>query len=266
GLVQRVAPRAAFRGQSITLAAGDSLDQPLLIELLVANGYNRTDTVMEPGEFAARGGIFDIFPAGEPEPVRLDLFGDEIENIRRFDPASQRSSDRLDRFVMRPVADFTLDQASISRFRTGWRDLFGPAAAADPLYQHVSDGRRHAGMEHWLPLFHDQMETLVDYLPGLAVILAHQAEEVLAARLEMIADHFEARRQPVREGEVPYRPLPPHLMYLDRKGWDGILAGHPVVTFNPFARPDDAPGLDAGGRPGILFARGTGAEGRENVF
>lgn len=212
GLVQRVAPRAAFRGQSLTLAAGDSLDQALLIDLLVAAGYNRTDTVMEPGEFATRGGIFDIFPSGEAEPVRLDLFGDEVENIRRFDPATQRSSDRLDRFVMRPVADFTLDQASISRFRTGWRDLFGPAAASDPLYEHVSDGRRHAGLEHWLPLFHEHLETLVDYLPGVSIILAHQVEDVLAARLEMIADHFEARRQPVREGEVPYRALPPHLM------------------------------------------------------
>ncbi len=266
GLVQRVTPRAAFRGQSLTVAAGDNLDQEFLIELLVTNGYNRTDTVMEPGEFATRGGIFDIFPSGEAEPVRLDLFGDEVENIRRFDPATQRSSERLDRFVMRPVADFSLDQASISRFRTGWRDLFGPAAAGDPLYQHVSDGRRHAGLEHWLPLFYEHLETLVDYLPGVAVIMAHQADEVLSSRLEMIADHFEARRQPVREGEVPYRPLPPHLMYLDRKGWDGMLAGRPVVVFNPFSRPDGAEGIDALGRPGILFARSAVDGSRENVF
>ncbi|GCE79203.1 transcription-repair coupling factor [Komagataeibacter oboediens] len=265
GIVQRVAPRAAFAGQSMTIKTGESLDAPFLMELLIAHGYNRTDTVMDQGEFATRGGIFDIFPAGDSEPVRLDLFGDEVENIRRFDPGTQRSTAKIDSLTMRPVADFSLDPASISRFRTGWRDLFGPAAANDPLYQHISDGRRHAGMEHWLPLFHEQMETLVDYLPGVSISLANQAEEVLVTRLEMIADHYDARRQPTREGEVPYRPLPPHLMYLDRKGWDAMIAGHKAVVFMPFAQPDGAPGMDAGGRPGQMFAK-TVTDGRENVF
>ncbi|WP_281649410.1 transcription-repair coupling factor [Novacetimonas hansenii] len=266
GLIQRVAPRRAFAGQSLNIATGEALDQEFLIELLVANGYNRTDTVMEPGEFATRGGIFDIFPAGEAEPVRLDLFGDEVENIRGFDPATQRSTTQKNALVMRPVADFSLDPDSISRFRTGWRDLFGPAAAEDPMYQHVSDGRRHAGMEHWLALFHEHMETLVDYLPDVSISLAQQAEEAFAARLEMITDHFEARRQPPREGEVPYRALPSHLMYLDRKGWDAMLSGHPAMVFMPFAQPDGAPGIDAGGRPGQMFAR-TATDGmRENVF
>ncbi|MFT9298832.1 MAG: transcription-repair coupling factor, partial [Gluconobacter sp.] len=86
-LLQRVPPRSAFKGQSISVATGEMLDQSLLIEVLVANGYTRTDTVMEAGEFAARGGIFDLFPAGAPDPIRLDLFGDEVENIRAFDIA-----------------------------------------------------------------------------------------------------------------------------------------------------------------------------------
>ncbi len=112
-------------------------------------------------------------------------------------------------------------------------------------------------MEHWVPLFHAQMETLLDYLPGASVSLDHQAEEVLAARLEMIADHFAARRAIPRDGEVPYRPLPPGRLYLDRAGWDAMLAGGPLFAFSPFGRPDGAVGVDGGGRPGPIFAQAT---------
>ncbi len=265
-LVQRVPPRSTFAGQSLTVKTGDTLDVQFLVEVLVGSGYGRTDTVMEPGEFATRGGIVDIFPSGEPEPVRLDLFGDEVENIRRFDPASQRSTDRLDALVLRPVSEISFDPDSITRFRTGWRERFGPEAAEDPIYQSVSDGRRHAGVEHWMPLFHERLETLIDYLPGVSVSLDHQVDEVLAARLEMIADHAEARTLPARDGEVPYRALPSALLYLDRAAWTAMLDRLPVLAFSPFARPDDAPGVDAGGRPGIMFARSLAPGQREGVF
>lgn len=265
-VVQRVAPRSTFKGQSLTIRQGESLDQEFLIELLVANGYTRTDTVMEAGEFASRGGIFDLYPAGAAEPVRLDLFGDEVENIRAFDPGSQRSTSRLQELTLRPVSEFSLDPESISRFRTGWRDVFGPGAAADPLYEHVSDGRRYPGLEHWLPLFHAEMETVFDYLPGVSVSLDYQAEEVLKTRLEMIDDHYQARRQPPREGETPYRALPPHLLYLDSKGWNAILSRLPVVAFSPYAKPDGARGMDVGGRPGKMFAKIVPNAEREKVF
>ena len=102
---------------------------------------------MEPGEYAVRGGIVDIFPAGEPDPVRLDLFGDEVESIRRFDATTQRSTDRIDRLELRPVSEVSLDPASVSRFREAWRELFGPDAAKDPIYaQHL---RRPAPSRAW---------------------------------------------------------------------------------------------------------------------
>ncbi len=265
-LVQRVPPRTAFAGQSLSVKAGETLDVEFLVEVLVASGYNRTDTVMEPGEFATRGGIVDIFPSGEGEPVRLDLFGDEVENIRSFDPATQRSSGKLEALILRPVSEISLDPDSVSRFRTGWRERFGIEATNDPIYHSVSDARRHSGVEHWMPLFHERLETLVDYLPGVSVSFDHQVDEVLSARLEMIADHAEARRMPPREGEVPYRPLPPELLYLDRAAWTEMLRRLPVLSFSPFARPDDALGFDAGGRPGIMFARSLPAGQRENVF
>ena len=265
-LVQRVSPRSTFEGQSLAIKQGESLDQEFLCELLVANGYTRTDTVMEPGEFATRGGIFDLYPAGASEPVRLDLFGDEVENIRTFDPGSQRSTGHLRELTLRPVSELSLDADSISRFRTGWRDVFSPAAASDSLYEYVSEGRRYPGLEHWLPLFHTNLETLFDYLPGASVSLDYQVGEILHARLEMIEDHYQARRQPVREGETPYRALPPHLLYLDQKGWDAALARFPCVTLSPFAMPDGASGLDVGGRPGKMFSKIVAGAEREQVF
>ncbi len=109
------------------------------------------------------------------------------------------------------------------------------------------------------------METLLDYLPGASVSLDHQADEVLAARLEMIEDHYAARRLVPRDGEVPYRPLPPERLYLDRDGWDAMLAGGPLFAFSPFARPDGAVGVDGGGRPGPVFFQSGGGPGT-NVF
>jgi transcription-repair coupling factor (superfamily II helicase) len=260
-LVQLVPPRETFRDAGLTLASGGPIDTKALAVFLEAHGYGRAGTVMEAGEYAIRGGIIDIFAAGEPEPVRLDLFGDTIESIRRFDPASQRSGERINGLVLRAVSEVPLDAESISRFRTAWRELFAPAAASDPLYLSVSQGRRHPGVEHWVPLFHPAMETLLDYLPGASVSLDHQADEVLAGRLEMIADHFAARGAAPRDGETPYRALPPKFLYLDRAAWDALLAARPLFAFSPFARPDGVEGIEGGGRPGPIFATPSASAG-----
>jgi transcription-repair coupling factor (superfamily II helicase) len=264
-LVQRVPPRAAFRGAALEVKVNGDLQPQKLARFLEANGYGRANTVMEPGEYAVRGGIIDIFPAGEEDPVRIDLFGDTVESIRSFDPSTQRSEGKRNRMVLRPVSEVPLDKQAISRFRTEWRELFGPKAAEDPIYLSVSEGRRHPGMEHWAPLFHPVMETLLDYLPGASVSLDYQADEALSARLEMIADHYEARKQSAREGEVPYRPLAPGRLYLNRAEWDRILSGGPVLAFSPFARPNGAVGIDGSGRPGPIFAQTAGGPGI-NVF
>ncbi len=266
-LVQRVPPQMVFAGAALGIAQGSVVDIARLTLFLEANGYGRADTVMEPGEYAVRGGIVDLFPSGEPEPVRLDLFGDTVESLRRFDPTTQRSTGPAGALVLRPVSEVPLDGDGVSRFRTGWRELFGQGATEDPLYQSISQGRRHPGMEHWVPLFHEAMETLLDYLPSPAVTLDHQADEVLDRRLEMIADHYDARRTVSRDGEVPYRPMPPEQLYLDRAQWDAMLAQGPLLAFSPFGRPDGAEGLDAGGRPGPVFAQaGAGIAGVDSLF
>jgi transcription-repair coupling factor (superfamily II helicase) len=257
-LVQRVPPRSAFAGASMELTVNGSVQPEKLAEFLEANGYGRAGTVMEPGEYAMRGGIIDVFPAGEADPVRLDLFGDTIESIRTFDPSSQRSAGKRSALSLRPVSEVPLGKASIAHFRTEWRDLFGQDAAKDPIYLSISDGRRHPGMEHWVSLFHRTMENLLDYLPDAAVSLDHQADDVLEARLEMIADHFQARKSIPRDGEVPYRPVPPQRLYLDRGEWDEMLSQGPHLALSPFVMPGGAGGVDGGGRPGPVFAQSGG--------
>ncbi|MBR0668958.1 transcription-repair coupling factor [Roseomonas hellenica] len=265
-LVQKVPPRAAFAGATLSLAPGGRLEPEALARFLEANGYGRTGTVMEHGEYAMRGGIFDVFPAGQTDPVRIDFFGDEVESLRRFDTGTQRSGAKVERLVLRPSGEVFLDEASIARFRAGYRELFGNAAAEDPLYVSLSAGRKHPGMEHWAGLFYDAMETLLDYAPGASLSLDHQGEDVLTARFEMIADHYEARRTPVRvaEGEVPYRPVPPGRLYLDRAAWHDMLDDLQILRFSPFAKPPGEQGIDAEGRPGLLFSEARAAG--QNVF
>jgi transcription-repair coupling factor (superfamily II helicase) len=265
-LAQKVPPPATFQDATMTLRKGGRVQPEALTAFLESNGYHRTGTVMEHGEYAVRGGIIDLYPAGESDPVRLDLFGDEIEDMRRFDTATQRSGKVVPELRLRPVGEVFLDEDSRARFRSAYRELFGAAAAEDPLYVSVSAGRKHPGMEHWAGLFHEHMATLIDYVPGASVSLDHQAEDVATARFEMVADHYEARRVPVRiaEGEVPYRPAPPATLHLTRGDWNVMLSGGPVLQFIPFARADGADGIEAGGRPGPLLtdARIAG----ENVF
>ena len=252
--LQKVPPRSALAGAGIGLKAGDSFAPEDLAAFLDADGYNRVGTVMEAGEFSLRGGIVDVFPAGDTAPVRIDFFGDNVESIRRFNPETQRSGDAVDRLDFHPASELSFDGASVARFRSVWREMFGPKSVEDPLYHSVSAGHRHPGVEHYAPLFAESMETIFDYLPNASVSLDHQAEGALEARLELIADHFAERRGPARSGEQPYRPIPPEMLYLDQLAWDAALARGPVFGFTPFAKPDGATGVDVGGRPGAILA------------
>ncbi|GHD47816.1 transcription-repair-coupling factor [Thalassobaculum fulvum] len=257
-VLQRVPPRRYFEGASLTLKVGQEMPLDDLLAVFTRSGYGRTDTVREPGEYAVRGGIVDVFPTGMDEPVRLDFFGDELEAARPFDAMTQRTSGKLDRVVFRPVGETLLDDQSIHRFRTGYRALFGAEVASDPVYEAVSAGHRHGGMEHWLPLFHDGMATLLDYVGEVAVTLDHQVDEVATARFEQIAEYYDARRQMLRAGGAEsggiYRPLPADALYLGPDEWTALLADRPVGALTPFAAPPGAAVIDLGAAGGVDFA------------
>ncbi len=263
--VQRVPPRKLFDGRALRLAKGEAGNLDRLRSFLEHNGYNRTDTVREPGEFAVRGGIVDVYPAGAAAPLRLDFFGDTVENIRGFDALSQRSTGTLGHVELRPTNEVLLDERVIERFRTRYRQEFGASVQSDPLYESVSAGRRSAGMEHWLPLYYESLETIFDYLPGAALSLDHQAEEVRADRLETIADFYAARLTTPAPGAPVYRALKPALLYLDDKEWAKNLEARRVARLSPFAAPPGSQSFDAGAEAGHDFAASR-ADPNINLF
>ncbi|RMD61368.1 MAG: transcription-repair coupling factor [Alphaproteobacteria bacterium] len=268
-LLQRVPPRAVFAARSLAARVGDELAVERLNAYLADNGYIRVETVSEPGEYALRGGIVDLFPPGEMQPLRLDFFGDELESVRRFDPLSQRTTGRSDGFVLKPVSEIILSAETIARFRAGYVAAFGAVIGADPLYEAISAGRMHPGMEHWLPLFYERLETILDYLPEAALTFDHQAQEARDARLETIRDYYQARKSLERaetfDGAV-YKPLEPTRLYLDAQDWDTALSERAVGQFSPFAAPDHGVEvIDAGGHRGRDFAEARATPG-VNVF
>src|SRR4051812_10930266 len=263
--LQRVPARDLLATQSLSAAPGNMLAMDGVTQWLELNGYNRTSTVREPGDYAVRGGIVDLYPPGMGDPVRLDFFGDTLESIRTFDAETQRSMDTLRRPDLVPVSESQPTSETIRRFRTGYVETFG-TSPNDPLYEAVSEGRRHPGMEHWLPLFHQNLETLFDYVPDAAVVLEPLAEDAAHERFAQIADYYQPRREALeadRAGRI-YKPLPPDRLYLGEDEWKLLLGQGALARLSPFADPD-ASVVDAGTRQGRNFAPER-TEAEANVF
>ncbi|HML14966.1 MAG TPA: CarD family transcriptional regulator, partial [Xanthobacteraceae bacterium] len=301
-ILQRVPAREMVARQSLVAAPGNVLPMSGITQWLELNGFNRAATVREAGDYAVRGGILDLFAPGMDEPVRLDFFGDALETIRTFDPETQRSITELRTLDLVPVSEFQLTSDTIRLFRTGYVAAFGAAAPDDVLYEAVSEGRRYAGMEHWLPLFHKQMESLFDYLspsphrgegrgegartstaepphPNLLragerggaptpILLEPLAEDAAHERLAQIADYYEARRAALDQagGSVPYKPLPPDRLYLAEAEWKERLDKSALARLSPFAAPEGtANTIDIAARAGKNFTAERNEAGK-NVF
>lgn len=265
--VQRLPKRSEVARQSLSIASGNQMRMEKLVSWLEDNGFLRTSTVREAGEYAVRGGIIDLFAAGQGEPVRVDFFGDTIDSIRSFDVESQRTIAQKKRLDLVPMSEIILSPEAIARFRERYVALFGASDRDDMLYQSVSEGRRYTGIEHWLGLFADGLDTLFEYVPEAAVVLDHLAEEALAERFDDIVDHYQARRNAMgqNQGGVPYRPVPPDRLYLDLDEWKAREAMAPLLRMTPFSEPDDTMVVDLGGRHGRTFAAERTAD-NVNVF
>ena len=187
----------------------------------------------------------------------MDFFGDTLDGIRQFDPATQRTVKSLETVDLSPVSEVILDEASIRRFRQNYRIEFGAAGTDDPLYEAISAGRKHQGVEHWLPFFHDQMDTLFDYLPDATVILDDQSTPARLARWDTIADQYDARKTAFTQKgrlDTVYKPAPPELLYLNDAAWQDALAEHRQVALSVLPQPTGLNALDAGARLGRNFA------------
>ncbi|MGF1650974.1 MAG: transcription-repair coupling factor [Hyphomicrobiaceae bacterium] len=256
-VLQRLAPRSFIRASLKTLAPGQRIDIPRLTRRLQAAGFVRTGMVIEQGDFAVRGGIVDVFPPGRVNPIRLDFFGDTLESIKSFDPETQRTIKGVQKMGLMPISEIALSSEAVQRFRAGYVALFGGNLAEDPLYQAVSEGRSFAGMEHWLPLFHEKLETLFDYLdPGAAVSFDEAADEAIRQRFELISEHYQARVDGLEAetfGAPPYKPVPPDRMFIDGSEWARLLATRGVWRLTA-ARDSVARSTEScGGRVGRTF-------------
>ncbi|KIZ46480.1 transcription-repair coupling factor, partial [Rhodopseudomonas palustris] len=266
--VQRVPAREIVAAQALSVAPGNVVPMDSIVAWLEHNGYNRSSTVREPGEYAVRGGILDLFPAGLDQPVRFDFFGDTLESIRAFDAETQRTLMDMRALDLVPISEFQLVTETIKRFRMGYVAQFGAPRRDDPLYEAVSEGRRHPGMEHWLPLFQERMDTLFDYLDGAPVAIEPQSEDAATARFAQIADYYDARREAMElpGGGAIYQPLPPDRLYLGEDEWRKRLEDVALARLTPFAVPEDQAGvIDAGARAGRNFAPER-ADPAVNVF
>lgn len=270
-MAQRCPSSSVLSGSRIQLKPGQSVDNDALLHHFTSNGYARTATVMEPGDFAVRGGVIDVFPPDGEEPVRLDFFGDSLESIRTFDPETQRSQKQLSQIEFTPVSEVIIDETSISLYRGGFVKAFGAVQRDDPVYQAVSEGARPAGVEHWLPLFYPEVVTPFSYLPETCLIgvdaLAHEAFD---ERVEQVKDYFDARQLAAEAAHSSslsastYRALEPNALYLTREDWDRALSARVVRNFTSFVEPGDNT-VDAGGKQGRVFAAERAAE-NTNVF
>ncbi|OLP53810.1 transcription-repair coupling factor [Rhizobium rhizosphaerae] len=237
--LQKMAPRSVIETMTFSARPGGVVRMDDIAHRLERNGFERVSTVREVGEFAVRGGILDVYVPGAAEPLRLDFFGDTLESIRSFDPASQRTTGQAKSLDLNPMSEVMLTPETISHFRKEYLSLFGAATRDDALYQAVSEGRRYAGMEHWLPLFYDGLETVFDYLDGFTLVTDHTAREAAAERFRLVEDYHEARRDAGGgKGQMaqaaPYKPVPPDRLYLTRDQFVAALISRRAIRLSPF--------------------------------
>lgn len=268
-LMQRLPPLDILKQAEFNLSKGDVLSRDALQLFFDINGYCRTDVVREAGEYAIRGSIIDLFPSTAPHAIRLDLFGDEIETVRSFDPLTQLTIGDVQNIQLGSMAEVFLDDASVQRFRTGYRDLFGAITDSDPLYAAVTARRRFPGIEHWAPLFHMKQTDLLACAPDAAVSLDWQVEEAMKARWSQIEEFYQARltllqaqkgKHKQQTGAV-YRPLPPDSLYLKPDELMKELAGRTVLDISPMPAANTA--LNAGGTKGLDFAEARARQDHE---
>jgi transcription-repair coupling factor (superfamily II helicase) len=275
-MLQKLPPAAQLKNMAFAAKAGAHLhmdDMPAKLEGL---GFDRTDTVREVGEYAVRGGILDMFIPGSDAPIRLDFFGDTLESIRAFDPETQRTTKQLRSFELNSMSEVALNASNISRFRKNYLSQFGANTRDDALYQAISAGRRFAGMEHWLPLFYEELETLFDYIDGFTITTDHMVKEAAKERRDQIDDHYDSRLNTLEGSKAnigastPYKPILADDLYLSIENFSGFLDREKSIKLSPYEEPEtdhrQVITLDIKTGPRWASAAKNQSENRVNVF
>ncbi|MGB5292492.1 MAG: transcription-repair coupling factor [Lysobacterales bacterium] len=231
-LMQRLPPRSHALGRNIQLKTGQSLVINEFRERLQQSGYSHSDPVYQAGQFAVRGSVIDLFPSGRKLPLRIDLFDEEIESLREFDPETQRSTGSLNEFNMLPAREYPCDTASFEDFRKAFRYRFVVDTRNVTLYQDLRKGLHPQGLEQYLPLFFEQTESLLDYLPAKPLVVIQQGVEEAAADFwSSMTERWEQRRHDVE------RPvLDPQELYFEAGVMRQQLDSYDTVSLLETAR------------------------------
>ncbi len=257
--IQRLPLKKIFLNSMKNVSVGGELNFNDFVHYAVVNGYNRVEQVMEPGEYAVRGDILDIFPVGSELPLRIDLFGDEVEKIRTFDPLTQRTAGELKSYTFQVMGEVALDNNTIKTFRAKYREAFGSDGTGDELYESISNSQKYIGMENWLPFFYDEtLPTLFDYLPQAYVIAGKNVRDAVKSKEESIADYYQARLEALNIKSVneadAYRPVAPELLYLNEKEFRELLRRRRAITLTNMSLPSADDNVSAGVIPGRDFS------------
>ncbi|MGM0553317.1 MAG: transcription-repair coupling factor [Pseudomonadota bacterium] len=241
-LMQRLPPRAWLTGQGLSLRTGQRLDRMDLRDNLANAGYSAVQQVISHGEFAARGEILDLFPMGAEQPVRIEFLDDEIDSLRYFDPESQRSTERVDQVEVLPSHEFPLNDEAIREFRSRYRARFAGDPTSHPIYRDISEGLVPPGIEAYLPLFFDRMDTVFDYCPDAQIA---QIGDIAGAAAEYAREIVERHEQLGHQVDRPL--LPPESLYIDESDLadalrqrSGVALGDPVAPL-PVERGGEIP-------------------------
>ena len=260
-VLQKLAPSKIFKNARKLIKVGDKLNFDNFLHYITLNGYTRVEQVMEAGEYAMRGDIIDIFPSGMENPLRIDLFDDEVERIRTFDAVSQRTVGELKEYHFQVAGEVILDANTIRTFRANYRELFGAEGMHDEMYEAISEGRKYIGMENWLPLFYeDALPSLFDYLPSAQVVIGKNVQDALKAKTDGIQDYYEAREQALQirrktTDEEVYRPVPPQKLYLNADEFMQIISARKAAYVTALSLPTASNVIDVGTVPGRNFTQ-----------
>lgn len=229
-LAQRIAPQSYINAHSLILDVGDTLSLDNIRVRFEQTGYQCVSSVMEHGEFAVRGSILDVFPMGSQLPFRIELFDDEIENIRSFDPESQRTIEKLDKIHLLPAREFPLDENGIKQFRQAFRARFEGEPQNCNIYRDISNGLASPGIEYYLPLFFEHTETLFDYIPDNCIVVTDKTmQDQNNVFWQEVSERYEDRCHDIE------RPiLAPNELYIPINEINAQIKSHQHIQYQRF--------------------------------
>ena len=233
-LTQRLPPQDYIVGNSLMVKRGQQLDMIKLRQRLTNAGYNSVDTVYQHGEFAVRGALLDVYPMGSEWAFRIELFDDEVETLREFDPETQRTVRQVDHIDLLPARECPLDKPGIAHFKMAWHDHFDVDHRASSVYQDVSDGIPPAGVEYYLPLFFEQTASFFDYLPEQTLIMVTEGlEPAIENFWREATSRYESRR-----GDLERPILAPQQVFISVGDVFQCLKHYPRITLHDRALPE----------------------------